>query len=164
DRSLTAEQLSVLLYYAWGCHGYLPMSEGQAALKKTSPSGGALHPVEVYPLVLSVEGIESGLYHYCVGEHALEPMERLSRGDAKALAHAFTAGQFYFAESQALFVMTARFARSYWKYQRHAKAYAVVLMDAAHLSQTFYLLCADLGLGAFVTAAINNADIDERLG
>jgi nitroreductase len=37
-------------------------------------------------------------------------------------------------------------------------------MDAAHLSQTFYLLCAELGLGAFVTAAINGADIDDRLG
>lgn len=33
-----------------------------------------------------------------------------------------------------------------------------------HLSQTFYLACAELGLGAFVTAAINNADIDDRLG
>jgi nitroreductase len=37
-------------------------------------------------------------------------------------------------------------------------------MDAGHLSQTFYLVCAELGLGAFVTAAINNADIDDRLG
>jgi nitroreductase len=37
-------------------------------------------------------------------------------------------------------------------------------MDAAHLSQTFYLVCADLGLGAFVTAAINGANIEERLG
>jgi nitroreductase len=37
-------------------------------------------------------------------------------------------------------------------------------MDAAHLSQTLYLVAAELGLGAFVTAAINAANIDERLG
>ena len=37
-------------------------------------------------------------------------------------------------------------------------------MDAAHMSQTFYLLCADLHLGAFVTAAVNNGDVDDRLG
>jgi nitroreductase len=39
-----------------------------------------------------------------------------------------------------------------------------MLMDAGHLSQTFYLVCTDLGLGAFVTAAINGAKIEERLG
>jgi nitroreductase len=38
------------------------------------------------------------------------------------------------------------------------------MMDAAHLSQTLYLVATELGLGAFVTAAINNADIEERLG
>jgi nitroreductase len=37
-------------------------------------------------------------------------------------------------------------------------------MDAGHLSQTLYLVCAELGLGAFVTAAVNGADIEERLG
>jgi nitroreductase len=37
-------------------------------------------------------------------------------------------------------------------------------MDAGHLSQTLQLVCTDLGLGAFVTAAINAANVDERLG
>ena len=37
-------------------------------------------------------------------------------------------------------------------------------MDAAHLSRTLYLVATELGLGAFVTAAINNVDIEERLG
>jgi SagB-type dehydrogenase family enzyme len=60
--------------------------------------------------------------------------------------------------------MTSRFYRNYWKYRRHEKAYSVLLMDAAHLSQTFYLICTDLGLGAFVTAAINNNNIEKRLG
>jgi nitroreductase len=38
------------------------------------------------------------------------------------------------------------------------------MMDAAHLSQTLYLVATELGLGAFITAAINNVDIEERLG
>jgi nitroreductase len=37
-------------------------------------------------------------------------------------------------------------------------------MDAGHLSQTLYLVCGELGLGAFVAGAINDATIDERLG
>ena len=36
-------------------------------------------------------------------------------------------------------------------------------MDAAHLSQTFYLVAADLGLAAFFSAAIHPQSIEEAL-
>ena len=34
-----------------------------------------------------------------------------------------------------------------------------MLLDSGHLSQTFYLLAAERGLGAFYTAAINDVDV-----
>jgi nitroreductase len=37
-------------------------------------------------------------------------------------------------------------------------------MDAGHLSQTLYLLCTHLGLGAFFTGAVNDMNIEEMLG
>jgi SagB-type dehydrogenase family enzyme len=61
------------------------------------------------------------------------------------------------------FVLTARFYRNHWKYRRHQKAYAGILMDAAHLSQTLYLVAEELQLGAFITLAINARDIERRL-
>jgi putative peptide maturation dehydrogenase len=161
---LAVGQLSVLLRYVWGCHGFFRIKGGGHALRKTSPSGGALHPVEVYLLACHVDGLEPGLYHYRPGDHALDVLERFARDEAEALTVDFTAGQQYLAGAQALFVMTARFYRSFWRYRRHDKAYAAQLMDAAHLSQTFYLVAADLGIGAFITLAINNGDIDDRLG
>ncbi len=60
--------------------------------------------------------------------------------------------------------MTSRFYRNFWKYRKHQKAYGVLLMDAAHLSQTFYLVCTELGLGSFITAAINSTNIEQKLG
>lgn len=36
-------------------------------------------------------------------------------------------------------------------------------MDAAHLSQSLYLVCAELGLGTFITAAINSVNIEQKL-
>jgi putative peptide maturation dehydrogenase len=166
DRShrLSERELSVLLRTVYGVHGTAPIGAGGAGVRRTSPSGGGLHPIEAYPLVIDAEGVEPGLYHYHSGDHSLELLERLSEGDAAELAGAFTCGQGYFSGASMLVVLAARFGRSFWKYRGHEKAYAVTLMDAGHLSQTFYLVCADLGLGAFVTAAINNADIDERLG
>jgi putative peptide maturation dehydrogenase len=164
ERPMTAEELGVVLFYAFGCHRYLPVTDDVVALGKTSPSGGGLHPTEIYPLLLRVEGLEPGVYHYEVGRHALALIEPLSLTEATLVAEKFTCNQGFAQHAHALFVLSARFYRSYWKYRRHKRAYGVLLLDAGHLSQTFYLVCADLGLGAFVTAAVNGIDIEERLG
>jgi putative peptide maturation dehydrogenase len=163
DATLRLEDFSTLLYSVFGCHGTAPLYRESLVLKKTSPSAGSLHPIEVYPLLSRVEGFDAGLYHYRTRDHALELLEPLDADRARELASRFMCGQSYLATAQAVFVMTARFDRSYWKYRRHERAYATLLLDAGHLSQTLYLVAADLRLGAFVTAAINGADIDERL-
>jgi putative peptide maturation dehydrogenase len=166
DRSepLTVDELAVALYTVWGCHGTTPILGDIFCLKRTSPSGGCLHPVEVYPVVSRVANVEPGLYHYNVRDHTLELLEAMDEHDAVELATSFVCGQAYFGSAHVTFVMTARFPRNHWKYPKQQKAYPVVLMDAAHLSQTLYLVAADLGLGAFVTAAINGLLIEERLG
>jgi len=161
---LSREDLAVLLFYVFGCHGTAAIGPAGIALRKTSPSGGCLHPIEAYPLLLHVEGLAPGLYHYSVRDHALELLRALEREAARDLAGRLTAGQTYFSSAQALFLMTARFRRNFWKYRRHKKAYKVLQMDAGHLSQTFYLVCADLGLGAFFTAAVNDGEIEDELG
>jgi putative peptide maturation dehydrogenase len=163
-RALELGDLSELLYYVYGCHGLSAIGAKLSVVKKTSPSGGSMHPIEVYPLVMRVGGLERGLYHYDVAGHALERIQTLSLGEAESLAAAAAAGQMYVRDAAALFLLTARFDRTFWKYREHAKAYRVVLMDAAHLSQTFYLVCAELGLGAFFTTAINEHDIEGALG
>jgi SagB-type dehydrogenase family enzyme len=123
-----------------------------------------MHSIEVYPLLRRVAGFVPGLYHYSVERHDLEALRCMSEAEVEDLAVLVTAGQAYVSGAQALFLLTARFPRSFWKYRRHEKAYAAILMDAGHLSQTFYLVCTDLGLGPFVTAAINERDIEEALG
>ena len=161
---LSLDELATVLRYVWGCHGVHEVTPELTIVKKTSPSGGSQHPVEVYPLVRAVEGVEPGLHHYAVDAHELELLEPLRGEDAADLVVELTAGQEHFRAAHVLFLLTARFARNFWKYQAHAKAYRVLLFDAAHLSQTLYLVCTHLGLGAFVSAAVNEQDIDRRLG
>lgn len=163
-RQVSFDNLSLLLYYTFGCHGTLQLAEHVVALKKCSPSGGALHPVEAYPLVLNVEGVPTGLYHYNVKQHTLEVISQLNDAEAKELAIAFTSNQDYFGSAHLLIVMTGRFDRLFWKYRNHSKAYKVMFLDAGHLSQTFYLLCTELGLGPFFTAAICDTAIEKQLG
>jgi putative peptide maturation dehydrogenase len=158
-----ASELAVLLRWVWGAHGTLALAGHDVGLRRTSPSGGSLHPVEVYPLVRRVEGVASGLYHYLGGEHALEAVAQLDTPGVAALVEAATAGQWFFAGADVAFVMTARFGRSFRKYRRHAKAYRTIFLDAGHLSQSFYLLCTELGLGPWVTAALDESVLEQAL-
>ena len=151
------DQLATVLHQVFGAQGSREVAPGATMLKKHSPSGGGLHPVEAFVLAQRVDGLEPGLYHYHCVAHALESVRALPEQEAAAAARELVAGQAWFAEAPVLVLLAARFHRSYWKYREHAKAWKVVQLDAGHLSQTLYLAATELGLGAFVTAAINDA-------
>jgi len=159
DGALDVGLLATLLRWVWGAHGTIGLAGGDTGLRRTSPSGGSFHPIEVYPVVRDVDGLAPGIYHYLGGEHALELVCDL----AEEFLDSALAGQWFFAESPVAFVMTARFGRSFRKYRRHAKIYRAIFLDAGHLSQTFYLLCTELGLGPWVTAALDESVIETAL-
>jgi putative peptide maturation dehydrogenase len=164
DEPMTLDELGTVLRYVFGYHGVGPNSAGVPCIKRTSPSGGGLHPVEAYPLISNVAGVTPGLYHYNVRNHSLMLLSGLESGQGRDMATSFMCGQRYFGDAHVSFILTARFYRNHWKYRRHQRAYAGIMMDAAHLSQTLYLVATDLGLGAFVTLAVNARDIEDRLG
>jgi putative peptide maturation dehydrogenase len=164
DSAMTVQELSTVLHYVLGCQGYAKTIADVVCIKRTSPSGGGLHPIEAYPIVRNVRGVAPGIYHYDPRRHSLEPLSELDSADILRTATSFMCGQSYFGTAHVSFALTARFYRNHWKYRRHQKTYPAILMDAAHLSQTLYLVSAELGLGAFVTIAINSRDIEERLG
>jgi putative peptide maturation dehydrogenase len=163
-RSLTLEQFSTVLFRAFGARAVHDYAPGVQLLKKGVPSAGGLHATEAYLLVQRVDGIAPGLYHYHPIDHALEPIRTLDIDEAAALAARFVAGQRYFISAPVLVMPTSRFGRNFWKYRNHTKAYRALILDVGHLSQTLYLAATELGLAAFVTAAINEVDIEQALG
>jgi putative peptide maturation dehydrogenase len=161
---LPLDCLARLLQRTFGAQHQREIAAGLVALKKTSPSAGGLHPIEAYVLVQRVEGLDAGLYHYHTLEHVLEPLQAMQAGQARDFALDAVANQEWFADAPVMVVLAARVARNFWKYRSHPKAYRAVTLDAGHLSQTFYLLSAEAGLPAFITAAINEAEIEAALG
>lgn len=164
---LTLGDFSRVLERSLAARGIVQAADGLELAKKTSPSGGALHPTDAYVLVQRVEGVRPGLYHYRAGEHALHNLPWNGDGDGEALAalaRVAVAGQHWFSNAHAMVVMAPRFARNFWKYRHHAKAYRVCVLDVGHLSQTLLLCATEQGLGAFVTAAINEVDIERAFG
>ena len=157
---LPRSAFDAILHRVFGAQAVAELAPGVPFLKKNHPSGGALHAIEPYLIVQRVEGIAPGCYHYHALAHALEPVGPL----APDLAQRAVAGQDYFAGAPVLVVLALRFERAFWKYREHPKAYRALLLEAGHVSQTLYLAAGEAGLAAFVTAAINEIDLERALG
>ena len=163
-RPLSLDAFSAVLYRAFGARAIDDYAPGLQVLKKGAPSAGGLHPTEAYVLAQNVDGVDCGLYHYHPVAHALEPLKPLDRAAAAVLVERFVASQEHFLGAHAVVIPAARFRRQSWKYRNHAKAYRALVLDVGHLSQTLYLAATELGLGAFITAAINEVDIETAFG
>jgi SagB-type dehydrogenase family enzyme len=116
------------------------------------PSGGASYPLELYLAVATCEGLARGLYHYDAGGHALVPIGVRAR-EFEAFLTAAEYAMGVPAAPQILITIAARFGRVSWKYS--SIAYALILRDAGVLLQTFYLMAADIGLGACAIGSTN---------
>ncbi|CAD1786464.1 putative peptide maturation dehydrogenase [Xanthomonas arboricola pv. juglandis] len=163
QRPLSHSLLGQMLERSVMASARIEVGHDTAFLKKPVPSGGSLHPTETYLLVQRVEGMTSGLYHYRPVDHALQPLQSPPQPLAE-FARRAVSGQHWFADAPVLVILVPRFLRSFWKYRNHAKAYRAMILDVGHIAQTLYLSATDLGLGAFVTSAINEVDIEQALG
>jgi SagB-type dehydrogenase family enzyme len=125
---------------------------------RTSPSGGALHPIEAYPIVWNVRGLAPGVYHYDMAGN----LSRLRAGDFRSAAVEVASGQEWIGRAAFLCVLTAVFPRVLWKYPTE-DSYRTLFLDAGHLAQTFCLMATSLGLGPFTTAAIQDSKVEKLL-
>lgn len=153
---LPLRDFASLMHRVFAAQARQELATDAVMLKKNSPSGGGLHPIDAYVLVQRVEGIEPGIYHYHCVDHAVVPLAKLTPEAAASAGHELVAGQSWFANAPVLVLMAARFQRNFWKYRNHPKSWKVIQLDAGHLSQNFYLSATELGYGAFVTGAIND--------
>ncbi|MBK0025125.1 putative peptide maturation dehydrogenase [Stenotrophomonas sp. S48] len=163
SRALPLPMLSQVMKRTMKAHAVVRPGPGIEFLKKNIPSGGGLHPLETYVISLDVEGLAAGVYHYHSVEHSLREIASHREGLRESVL-GYLSGQYWFVDASVHIVQVARFSRSFWKYRNHSKAYRAVLLDAGHLSQQWMLSATELGLAAYVTAGINEIDLEELLG
>jgi len=93
---------------------------------RINPSAGALYPNELYFQVREVEGKEDGIYHYEVSSASLTLLQSINEEEGLEPYFGFkTAMRGY------LFLVSAIYYRSSWKYKNRAFRYC--LLDAGHL-------------------------------
>jgi SagB-type dehydrogenase family enzyme len=157
--SVALADISTLLNLTLGVQRTVQTPDLGTVRLKTSPSSGARQPLEGYILARSVEGLAPGLYHYVADGHTLELVKR---GATTATLRRYIPGQWWYDSAAALFLMTAVFARTQWRY-RFARAYRSVLLEAGHVCQTFCLVATWLGLAPFCTGRFADAYVERQL-
>lgn len=151
ERSISLAQAGQLLWAAQG--------ETDDSGLRTSPSAGALYPLETYLIVGSVEGLEPGVYRYDVDGHLLE---RLASGDQRrALARA-ALGQSAVSEAPAVVAIGAVYGRTTAKYGNRGRRY--VHIEAGHAAQNVLLQAVALGLEAVPTGAFDDGGVRKAMG
>lgn len=154
DEPLSILDLSFLL---WASTGIQRVEQGYEF--RTAPSAGALYPIDTYVVANNVQELEKGLYHYAIRAHALE---ELRLGDLRLETARAALGQSICYDAAAVFVWTAVFYRSKWKYEQ--RGYRYIYMDAGHIGENLYLSATSLGLGACAVGALFDDELNRLLG
>ena len=154
NKSITLNEFAFLL---WASTGIQRVEQGYEF--RTAPSAGALYPIETYVLVNRVDSVTKGLYHYNIEEHALEVLKLGDFGDELSDA---ALGQEMIAVAPVVFIWSAVFARSKWKYRQRAFRY--VYLDAGIIGQNLALSATGIGLGSCQIGAFFDDEVNQILG
>jgi SagB-type dehydrogenase family enzyme len=152
-------ELAIVLAFTAGVQQWVRAGKIRMPLK-TSPSGGARHPIECYVVARAVRGLKPGVYHYAADRHALErlggpvPIERM---------RAYLPNSGYFANGSAMVFFTAVFERILWRYP-YSRAYRAALVEAGHVCQTFCLTATWRGLAPYCVMGLADTLIERDLG
>jgi len=153
ETPITMAQLSYLL---WAASGIQRTEAGYEF--RTAPSAGALYPIETYVIANNIENLQPGLYHYAVINHHLEQLEA---ADYRRRIAEAALGQAVCAAAAAVFVFSAIFQRSKFKYGQ--RAYRYIYLDAGHIAQNLALAAVSLSLGSCQIGALYDDQVNAIL-
>ncbi len=167
---LSLLSLSRLLWASAGITTSYITPHGQE-FYRAAPTAGALYPIETYVVVNKVDDLEPGLYHYRVAGHDMaerpivegsHSLELLKPGDLREEIATAALDQPFCGKAGAVFLWTAVFARSEWKYRERAFRY--FYLDAGHMAAHLSLAAVAEGLGSCPVAAFYDDEVNALLG
>jgi SagB-type dehydrogenase family enzyme len=159
-RALSRGEFDALLHTACGVTGATRWAGREGALR-AYPSSGALYAVEIYPVVLGVEDLAPGVYHYRAADHSLEVLDR--GFDRTAFVDAILPMERDMVAAAATVIcLTGRFARHERKYGEGG--YRMLVAETGHISQNLILAATALGLSARPFGGVFDALFNGDLG
>jgi SagB-type dehydrogenase family enzyme len=140
-------------------NGVVEVGKDGSPPRRAAPSGGGLYPIELYPLVLAVDGVSPGVYHYAPLPHVLEEVRRLD--DIHPLRLAWPPG-LHETNPSLIVAITAVFGRTQRKYLE--RGYRFTLLEAGHVAENLVLAATALGLESLCVGGFNDDALNRVLG
>ncbi|MDR7313773.1 SagB/ThcOx family dehydrogenase [Brevibacillus nitrificans] len=141
---------------------WTPNWPGEPLFQRTSPSGGSRHPTEVYFIILDVNGLSPGYYHFNTKNSELELLEeRIKRDELTRLfPHSYAQAPF---EVKVIMVLTTVFERNMYRY-REPRTFRTVHMDVGHLIGTMEMITNALNIRCYTSYGNDDVEIEKQLG
>jgi len=156
---LDGQDLSQIL---WAAYGITKPIEEPAFLRgglRTAPSAGARYPLDIYVIVGNVTKLKPGIYKFEPKGHQLV---KINDKDIRADLCKAALDQLMVKDAPASLVYTATFERNTSKYgERGRERY--VCMDLGHSAENVYLQVEALGLGTCAIGAFTDAKVSSLL-
>ena len=159
DRPISAEQLSQILWAAYGVTEQTPDRPNIKGGLRTTPSAGALYPFEIYAIVSKVNGIEAGAYRYDPIEHKII---RVIDKDIREEFSAAAVGSVFIKDAPVILFYSAIFSRMTVKYGDRGRD-RYVCMDLGHSAQNVYLQAEAMNLGTCAIGAFSDNRISRLM-
>lgn len=151
---VSMEELAFML---WASQGITAKSGNYSF--RTTPSAGALYPIETYFSANLVEDLAPGLYHYDVENFSIDRLTDTSSAEAVANA---CLNQRFMGQAAVGFLWTAVIRRCMSKYGNRGMRY--LFLDAGHICQNLVVAAEATGNGACPIAAFYDDEINTLLG
>jgi SagB-type dehydrogenase family enzyme len=145
----TPLSLAELAQLAWAAQGVVAGSG-----RRTTPSAGAIYPVEVYVAAGGTQELAPGVYRYQPSLHRLAPV---AEGDRRKRLAQAAWGQNWLARAPVIFVIAGVQRRTTAKYGERGVRY--VHMEAGHAAQNVLLQASALGLLATPVGAFSDTEV-----
>jgi len=155
DKALSVDQLSQILWAAYGITSPRPDAPNMRGGLRTSPSAGALYPLEVYAIVGNVDGIEPGAYKYISEEHKII---MVAGGDVRDSLAGAALRQNMISEAPAAIFYSAVFSRTTERYGERGRSF--VFIELGHSAQNVYLQAEALQLGTCAIGTVTESARD----
>jgi len=154
-RDFKAKPISItqLSYLLWASTGIQRVEHGYEF--RTTPSAGALYPIETYVMANNVSELQAGVYHYSIRTHKLN---KLQMGDLREQIASAALDQQMCVKAAVVFIWSALFERCKWKYGQ--RAYRYIYLEAGHIAENLTLAAVSLNLGSCEIGALYDDQVN----
>jgi SagB-type dehydrogenase family enzyme len=153
------DTLAELLFFSAGITRLVKVPGRGTFYMRAAPATGALYPIELYVICRDLEGLESGVYHFCPGDFSLS---QLRSGDWTPALSSYAGSRTDISAAPVSIVLTSIAWRNSWKYQ--ARSYRHWFWDGGVIAANLLATANSAGLRSSAVLGFEDEAVNRLLG